>query len=110
GGVYLQLVEEEDLCVCTVNDLSCSTHLHHTTMTVPIEAMYSRSRFPSGPILLFLLLYTPIGIIIFLLRLFISLQLFLAASVLPHNTIIRSLVCMTFLELYQHCCAIVTLE
>ncbi|XP_042225774.1 lipid droplet-regulating VLDL assembly factor AUP1-like [Homarus americanus] len=61
-------------------------------MTVPIEAIYSRNRFPSGPSLLFLLLYTPLGIVLLLLRLFISLQLFLAASVLPHNTIIRRIV------------------
>ncbi|XP_071520096.1 lipid droplet-regulating VLDL assembly factor AUP1-like [Panulirus ornatus] len=61
-------------------------------MTVPIEAMYSRSRFPSGPMLFFLLLYTPLGIVIFMLRLFISLQLFLAASVLPYDTFVRRIV------------------
>lgn len=61
-------------------------------MAVPIEALYIRNRFPSGPSLLFILLYTPLGIVIFLLRLFISLQLFIAASVLPYNTVIRSIV------------------
>ncbi|KAK4306273.1 hypothetical protein Pmani_021895 [Petrolisthes manimaculis] len=61
-------------------------------MTVPIEAMYTKNRFPSGPSLFFLMLYTPLGIILFLLRIFISLQLFLAACVLPHNTLIRHVV------------------
>lgn len=61
-------------------------------MTIPIEALYTGSRFPSGPSLFFLLLYTPLGIVVFVLRLFISLQLFLAAAVLPHNTFIRSIV------------------
>lgn len=61
-------------------------------MTLPIESLYTNSRFPSGPSLFFLLLYTPLGIVIFILRLFISLQLFLAAAILPHNTTIRSVV------------------
>ncbi|KAG0716935.1 Ancient ubiquitous protein 1 [Chionoecetes opilio] len=61
-------------------------------MTMPIEALYTNTRFPSGPSLFFLLLYTPLGIVIFITRLFISLQLFLAASVLPHNTAIRNVV------------------
>lgn len=61
-------------------------------MAVPIETLFVKNRFPSGPSLLFILLYTPLGIIIFLLRVFISLQLFVAASILPYNTIIRSVV------------------
>ncbi|XP_066951618.1 lipid droplet-regulating VLDL assembly factor AUP1-like [Macrobrachium rosenbergii] len=61
-------------------------------MAVPIEALFVKNRLPSGPSLLFILLYTPLGIVIFLLRLFVSLQLFLAASVLPYNTVIRSVV------------------
>ncbi|KAK7070178.1 hypothetical protein SK128_003043 [Halocaridina rubra] len=65
-------------------------------MAIPIDALYVRNRFPSGPNLLFILLYTPLGIVIFLLRLFISLQLFIAASVLPNNTVIRSVVLRVF--------------
>ncbi|XP_042890772.1 lipid droplet-regulating VLDL assembly factor AUP1-like [Penaeus japonicus] len=61
-------------------------------MTIPIEAIYNRNRFPSGPYLLFLLLYTPLGLVIFVLRVFISLQLFVASSILPHNTVIRRVV------------------
>lgn len=64
-------------------------------MSVSIESIFNKNRFPQGPALILVLLYVPVGVVIFILRLFISLQLFLASSILPYDTYLRSLVLRT---------------
>ncbi|XP_076034467.1 lipid droplet-regulating VLDL assembly factor AUP1-like [Oratosquilla oratoria] len=68
-------------------------------MSVPVEAIYTRARFGGGVRLFLLLLYTPLGLSLVILRLFISLQLFVATAILPQDTpicrfIIRVLYCV----------------
>ncbi|CAL4142065.1 unnamed protein product, partial [Meganyctiphanes norvegica] len=61
-------------------------------MSVSIESIFNKNRFPQGPGIVLVLAYIPIGVVIFILRLFISLQLFLASAILPYDTYARSLV------------------
>ncbi|XP_072756614.1 lipid droplet-regulating VLDL assembly factor AUP1-like [Anoplolepis gracilipes] len=50
---------------------------------IDIQYLFNRSRFPSGWRLLLVILYSPVGVLLALLRLFVTLQLWLFASLLP---------------------------
>lgn len=57
-----------------------------------LDAMLDLHRFPSDPVMcILLLLYTPIGLCLFLLRLFIGAHVFLVSCVLPESVIRRFL-------------------
>lgn len=55
-----------------------------------IFVLIALSRFPSGWRLLYIFLYTPVGIVLVLLRLLIALQLWLLASLLPDCNSLRA--------------------
>lgn len=50
---------------------------------IDIQNLFNKSRFPSGWRLLLVILYSPVGVLLVLLRLFVTLQLWLFASLLP---------------------------
>ncbi|KAG7200326.1 hypothetical protein KM043_017788 [Ampulex compressa] len=56
---------------------------------IDIQDLFDKSRFPSGWRLISLLIYTPVGLILVLLRLLITLQLWLLASLLPDSDTFR---------------------
>ncbi|XP_015524503.1 lipid droplet-regulating VLDL assembly factor AUP1-like isoform X1 [Neodiprion pinetum] len=57
---------------------------------INIKELFDESRFPSGWKLVALFLYTPLGIVLVLLRLLIGLQLWLFASLLPDCDTLRT--------------------
>ena len=57
---------------------------------IDIQDLFDKSRFPSGWRLLSIFLYTPVGIVLVLLRLLIALQLWLFASLLPDCNSLRA--------------------
>lgn len=65
---------------------------------IDIQNLFDKSRFPSGWYLVSLLLYTPVGIILVLVRLFVILQLGLLASLLPDSNALRTYLhhCLSF--------------
>lgn len=56
---------------------------------IDIKDLFDKSRFPSGWRLMSTLLYTPVGIVLVLLRLIVALQLWLLASLLPDCNTLR---------------------
>ncbi|XP_076381647.1 lipid droplet-regulating VLDL assembly factor AUP1 [Megalopta genalis] len=57
---------------------------------IDIQDLFDKSRFPSGWQLLSILLYTPVGLLLVLLRLLTALQLWLIASLLPNCNSLRA--------------------
>ncbi|XP_017793910.1 PREDICTED: ancient ubiquitous protein 1-like [Habropoda laboriosa] len=57
---------------------------------IDIQDLFDKSRFPSGWPLVFILLYTPVGLLLVLLRLLIALQFWLLATLLPDCNILRT--------------------
>ncbi|XP_003691675.1 ancient ubiquitous protein 1 [Apis florea] len=57
---------------------------------IDIQDLFDKSRFPSGWRLVFIFLYTPVGILLVLLRLLIALQLWLVAILLPDCNTLRT--------------------
>ncbi|XP_054013949.1 lipid droplet-regulating VLDL assembly factor AUP1-like [Hylaeus anthracinus] len=56
---------------------------------IDIQNLFDKSRFPSGWCLLPIFLYTPVGLLLVLLRLLTALQLWLLASLLPDCNTLR---------------------
>lgn len=65
---------------------------------IDIQDLFGKSRFPSGWYRVSLLIYVPVGIILVLVRLFIALQLWLLASLLPDCNTLRTYLhhCLSF--------------
>ncbi|KAL7636311.1 UNVERIFIED_CONTAM: hypothetical protein RMT77_013070 [Armadillidium vulgare] len=61
-------------------------------MAVEIEKIFTRSRFQGGPSVLFLALYTPIGLALLTIRIFISLQICVASLILPSGSALKKFV------------------
>ncbi|CAK9802111.1 Lipid droplet-regulating VLDL assembly factor AUP1 [Anthophora quadrimaculata] len=57
---------------------------------IDIQDLFDKSRFPSGWPLIFILLYTPVGLLLVLLRLLIALQFWLLAILLPDCNSLRT--------------------
>ncbi|CAK9832415.1 Lipid droplet-regulating VLDL assembly factor AUP1 [Anthophora retusa] len=57
---------------------------------IDIQDLFDKSRFPSGWPLIFILLYTPVGLLLVLLRLLIALQFWLLAILLPDCNTLRT--------------------
>ncbi|XP_017760801.1 PREDICTED: ancient ubiquitous protein 1-like [Eufriesea mexicana] len=57
---------------------------------IDIQDLFDKSRFPSGWRLVFIFLYTPVGLLLILLRLLIALQLWLISILLPDCNILRT--------------------
>lgn len=57
---------------------------------IDIQDLFDKSRFPSGWRLVSIFLYTPVGLLLVSLRLFIALQLWLVAILLPDCTTVRT--------------------
>ncbi|EZA51312.1 hypothetical protein DMN91_010787 [Ooceraea biroi] len=57
---------------------------------IDIQDLFNRSRFPSGWRLLSVILYSPLGIVLLLLRLLITLTLWLLAWLLPDHSLLRT--------------------
>ncbi|XP_066998744.1 lipid droplet-regulating VLDL assembly factor AUP1 [Anabrus simplex] len=60
--------------------------------TVEIKTLFDESRYPSGWSVVTLLLYSPLGLILAVIRLFIALQAVCAAALLPQLSIVRRFV------------------
>ncbi|XP_017876487.1 ancient ubiquitous protein 1-like [Ceratina calcarata] len=58
---------------------------------IDIQDLFDKSRFPSGWRLASIFLYTPVGLVLVLLRLLVALQLWLIAVLLPDCNILRTL-------------------
>ncbi|KAB7502541.1 Ancient ubiquitous protein 1 [Armadillidium nasatum] len=61
-------------------------------MAVELEKIFTRSRFQGGPSVLFLALYTPIGLALLTIRIFISLQICVASLILPSGSALKKFV------------------
>lgn len=59
---------------------------------VELKTLFEESRYPSGWAALSLLLYSPVGLVLVLLRAFIALQALVAAAVLPELSAVRRFV------------------
>ncbi|KAH0955141.1 hypothetical protein HN011_009075 [Eciton burchellii] len=57
---------------------------------IDIQDLFNRSRLPSGWRLLPVILYSPLGFVLLLLRLLVTLQLWLFASLLPDRSFLRT--------------------
>ncbi|KAK2190287.1 hypothetical protein NP493_79g03062 [Ridgeia piscesae] len=60
-----------------------------------IGELFHNERFPSGPALVLLMLYLPVGVILAVLRLFIGLHTFFVACILPKPSLFRHVVLRT---------------